>query len=152
MLNSKKNTTFQGVTFRAIITGIICAAFLAIANGGTMYQPQIVKEVLNGEKFLPQVIRSNFISPQNLEVVREGMRDGVIYGSSVLLNSLPVQVAAKTGTAQTWQDGVYHNWVTVFAPYDDPQIVLTVIIENVKGMQVASLPVAQEVLNWYFSQ
>ncbi|MFH1423846.1 MAG: penicillin-binding protein 2 [Candidatus Nealsonbacteria bacterium] len=129
----------------------VASAFVAIANGGTLYQPQIVKEILNGEKFPPQVIRSNFISPENLQIVREGMRDGVIYGSSALLNSLPVQAASKTGTAQTWQNEVYHNWVTVFAPYDDPQIVLSIVVENVKGMQVASLPVAQEVLNWYFS-
>ncbi|MFH1575802.1 MAG: penicillin-binding transpeptidase domain-containing protein [Candidatus Nealsonbacteria bacterium] len=129
----------------------VASAFAAIANGGTLYKPQVVKEVLNGEKFLPQIISSNFITPENLQIVREGMRDGVIYGSSALLNSLPVKAASKTGTAQTWQNEVYHNWVTVFAPYDDPQIVLTVLIENVKGMQVASLSVAQEALNWYFS-
>ncbi|PIP22156.1 MAG: hypothetical protein COX38_02125 [Candidatus Nealsonbacteria bacterium CG23_combo_of_CG06-09_8_20_14_all_39_25] len=44
----------------------------------------------------------------------------------------------------------YHNWVTVFAPYEDPEIVLTVMIENVKGEQTAALPVAKEVLDWYF--
>ena len=79
------------------------------------------------------------------------MRDAVTYGSSVLLNSLPVEAASKTGTAQTGQEDIYHNWVTVFAPYDDPEIVLTVLIENVPGMQAASLPVAKEVLSWYFS-
>jgi len=41
--------------------------------------------------------------------------------------------------------------VTVFAPYDNPQIVLTVMIENVPGVQAAALPVAKEVLNWYFA-
>ena len=80
------------------------------------------------------------------------MREAVTYGSSVLLNSLPVQAAAKTGTAQTGKTEVYHNWVTVFAPYDNPEIVITIMIENVKGMQSAVLPVAQEVLRWYFSQ
>ena len=80
------------------------------------------------------------------------MREAVTYGSSVLLSSLPVKAAAKTGTAQTWQEDIYHNWVTVFAPYDNPEIVLTVLIENVPGWQVAALPVAYEVLNWYFSQ
>jgi len=74
------------------------------------------------------------------------------HASSILLNSLPVAVAAKTGTAQTPKAGYYHNWVTVFAPYDDPQIVLTIMIENVKEAQVAALPVAREVLEWYFSK
>ena len=129
----------------------VAAAFGAIANGGILYQPQIVQRVLDGEEKQPQVIRENFIDPENLQIVREGMREAVVYGSSVLLNSLPVQAAAKTGTAQTGQEEVYHNWVTVFAPYQDPEIVLTVLIENVRGLQSAVLPVAQTVLNWYFS-
>jgi len=73
------------------------------------------------------------------------------HASAVVLSSLPVKAAAKTGTAELGND-FYHNWVTVFAPYDNPQIVLTIMIEKVKGGQVAALPVAQEVLNWYFSR
>jgi cell division protein FtsI/penicillin-binding protein 2 len=92
------------------------------------------------------------ISDENLKIVREGMREGVIYGSSVILNDLPVKAAAKTGTAETPRAGYYHNWVTVFAPYDDPQIVLTVMIENVQGLRTASLLVANEVLKWYFTR
>ncbi len=130
----------------------VAAAFVAVANGGTLYQPQLVQKVLDGEEFQPQIVREDFIDSENLQVVREGMRDAVIYGSSVLLNSLPVKAAAKTGTAQTGKDDVYHNWVTVFAPYENPEIVLTIMIENVKGMQSVVLPVAQQVLGWYFNQ
>ncbi|MFH0792048.1 MAG: penicillin-binding transpeptidase domain-containing protein, partial [bacterium] len=84
---------------------------------------------------------------------RQGMRAGVTYGSSISLNSLPVTSAAKTGTAQTSRPNYYHhNWVTVFAPYENPKIVITVLIENVKDLQVAALPVAKEILEWYFSQ
>ncbi len=71
--------------------------------------------------------------------------------SAVLLNSLPVAVAAKTGTAELGNN-YYHNWITVFAPYDDPQIVLTLLVENVKGVQAAVLPVAKAVLEWYFNR
>lgn len=130
----------------------VATAFSAVANGGTLYQPQIVKNILNGEEFSPKIIRKDFAAPENLEVVREGMRGGVTYGSSVLLSTLPVSSAAKTGTAQTWQDDVYHNWVTVFAPYENPEIVLTVIVENVPGVQAAALPVAREALEWYFTR
>jgi len=130
----------------------VAVSFGAVANGGTLYQSQIVQRVLDGEENHYQVIRENFIDSENLQIVREGMREAVTYGSSVLLNSLPVQAAAKTGTAQTGKEEVYHNWVTVFAPYDNPEIVLTIMIENVKGMQSAVLPVAREVLAWYFSQ
>jgi len=139
----------------------VANSFAAIANGGILYQPHIVKKIIDNDKNLvkeitPAIIRQDFIDPKNLEIVREGMRQAVTgenspQASAVMLNSLPIAVAAKTGTAEIGND-YYHNWVTVFAPYDDPQIVLTVVIERVKGAQVASLPVAQEVLNWYFSQ
>lgn len=138
----------------------VVMAFSAIANNGKLYQPLAVKEIIEGssdsskivKKMEPKIIRENFINSDNLKIVREGMREGVIYGSSVLLNDLPVKAASKTGTAQTSRDEVYHNWVTVFAPYDNPQIVLTVLIEDVQGMQYAALPVAKEILNWYFAR
>jgi cell division protein FtsI/penicillin-binding protein 2 len=80
------------------------------------------------------------------------MRDAVIYGSSITLNDLPVKVGAKTGTAQVSKVDYYNNWVTVIAPIDNPQIVLTIVLEDVKGLQSAALPVAKDVLNWYFTR
>ncbi|MBL7156019.1 MAG: penicillin-binding protein 2 [Candidatus Pacebacteria bacterium] len=135
----------------------VVSSFSAIANGGNLLKPQLVKNIIDEDKNVVQdfeqyIIRDNFIDNNNLEVVRQGMRDAVIYGSSVMLNDLPVKSAAKTGTAQTGKKDYYHNWVTVFAPYDDPEIVLTVIIENVPEEQVAALPTAKEILNWYFSK
>lgn len=133
----------------------VATAFQAIANGGIIYKPHILKKIIDSEKNVikeieKETLNENFISKENLEVVREGMREAVLYGSSVLLNDLPIKVASKTGTAQTPKEGYYHNWVTVFAPYENPQIVLTIIIEEVEGMRVVSLPVAKEILKWYF--
>jgi len=130
-------------------------SFAALANGNKLFKPQIVKEIVDENRniihsFEPEIIRQDFIDEANLNVVKEGMREAVLYGSSVTLNNLPVKAAAKTGTAQTSKPGYYHNWVTVFAPYDDPEIVITVMIENVEEEQVAALPVAKEILNWYF--
>ena len=146
----------------------VVTAFSAIANGGRLLEPRVVKGVIdtasnpdfnfqeNGQKAIkelpPQIIREDFIDAKNLQIVREGMRDAVRYGSSVILNSLSVKLAAKTGTAETSKPGYYHNWVTVFGPYEDPEIVLTVVIENVKEAQVAALPVAKNVLEWYFNR
>ncbi len=136
-------------------------SFVAVANGGTLFRPQIAKEIIGENKEIiqeikPEIIRQNFISPENLQIVREGMRQAVTgvnspQASSVILNSLPVSAAAKTGTAELGNDR-FNNWVTVFAPYEDPEIVLTIMIENVKGVQAAVLPVAREVLNWYFAK
>lgn len=142
----------------------VVSAFAAIANGGTLYQPKIAKEIIDTsagsvqvlESFEPEIIRQNFINPQNLQIVREGMRQAVTgqnspRASATILNSLPVSAAAKTGTAELGKDR-YHNWVTVFAPYEDPEIVLTIMIENVKGVQAAALPVAKAVLEWHFTK
>ena len=142
----------------------VCSAFVAIANNGSLLRPRVVKEIVDSDKrvikeFKPEILRENFISAKNLEVIRQGMRQAVTSGSAVLLNDLPVKAAAKTGTAQISQNKNYfYNWVTVFAPYseisssmEEAEIVLTILIEDVKGEQVAALPVAKNVLEWYFS-
>jgi len=135
----------------------VAASFVSIANGGKLLQPQVVKEIIDSKKnpieeIKPKVIRENFIKPENLQIVREGMRQAVTSGSAIgWLDQLRVPAAAKTGTAELGKE-FYNNWVTVFAPYEDPQIVLTIIIENVKGVQTAALPVAKAVLEWYFAR
>lgn len=138
----------------------VATAFSAIANNGKLLKPKVVHQIVDTstnsiqivETIEPEIIRENFIDNENLKIVREGMREAVTYGSSVILNTLPVKAASKTGTAETGKEGYFHNWVTVFAPYDDPEIVLTIVIENVRETQVAALPVAKQVLEWYFSQ
>ncbi|MCK4781538.1 penicillin-binding protein 2 [Candidatus Parcubacteria bacterium] len=122
-------------------------AFSAVANGGVLYQPHIVQTKE------PKVLSQGFVAQENLKIIRQGMRETVAYGSAVnWLNSLPVKSAAKTGTAQTAKKGYYHSWITVFAPIENPEIVLTVMVEDVEEGQVATLPVAKDVLEWYFSE
>jgi len=138
----------------------VAASFIPIANGGKLFQPQVVKKIVDPstgsgqviKEFEPEIIRENFISPENLQIVREGMRQAVTAGSATgFLDYLPVAAAAKTGTAELGGN-YYHNWVTVFAPYDDSQIVLTIVLEDVKGVQAAALPAAKAVLEWYFNR
>ncbi len=140
----------------------VASAYCAIANNGTLYRPQIVNRVIKSlessvnpvKSFAPEVIRSGFIDYENLQIVREGMHDCVnkSYGSCLLLNNLSVDIAAKTGTAETGRDGYYNAWASAFAPYDEPEIVFVATIEGVSGLQSAALPVARDALNWYFSK
>jgi len=140
----------------------VVVAFTAIANKGTLFSPKIVKYIADSNKNIieeiePEIIKKNFVNPENLEIVRQGMRMAVTgerspQASSVLLNSLPVTAAAKTGTAQTPIKGNYHNWISVFAPYEEPEIVLTIMFENVEGVQTIALPAAKEILEYYFSK
>jgi len=140
----------------------VVVAFTAIANKGTLFSPKIVKYIADSDKNIieeiePEIIKKNFVNPENLEIVRQGMRMAVTgerspQASSFLLNSLPVTAAAKTGTAQTPIKGNYHNWISVFAPYEEPEIVLTIMFENVEGVQTIALPAAKEILEYYFSK
>lgn len=140
----------------------VASAYAAIANGGTLYKPQIVEKIIDGsigssqvvKEFKPEILNNNFIDPENLQVVREGMRDGVqkSYGSSYMLNDLPVPVAGKTGTTETNKAGIFNAWSSNFAPYDNPEIVFVATIEGVEGLRAATLPVAHDVLNYYFSK
>ena len=140
----------------------VVASFGAVVNGGTLYQPSVVKEIVSSEKKLIQeipskIIKQNFIDPDTLEIVKQGMRRAVTgedapQASSKMLGTIPVAAAAKTGTAQTPIPEHYHNWITVFAPYEDPEIVLTIMVENVLEGQVVALPTARDILQWYFSQ
>ena len=136
-------------------------AFAAIANNGNLYSPQIVQKIVDTsegltkivEEIEPKLIRENFINSENLEIVKQGMREAVTNGSATgWLDFLPVAVAAKTGTAQTEKANYYHNWIVSFAPYEEPEIVLLIAILDVKEIRAAALPVARDVLQWYFTQ
>ncbi len=144
----------------------VANAFASIANGGTLYKPQMVKKVIassqeqnlhSEEETRPRIIRENIVDLDYLNIVKEGMRQSVIEGSAILLNALPVKVAAKTGSAQTGKkDGegkdLLYFWTTAFASYEDPEIVLTVMVEDVQEGSRVALPVVRNVLDWYFNR
>jgi penicillin-binding protein 2 len=145
-------------------------ATAAVANGGKLMQPYIVSQVLDAvtgkaDTTKPVVRRAGFISDGNLEVVRRGMWMAVNDSSGTacckIKDEVPVQVAAKTGTAET----VIHDagkdardqskpnaWFEAFAPYNNPQIAIVVLVENSgEGSQFAA-PAVRETLKWYFTE
>ena len=78
------------------------------------------------------------------------MRKAVTIGSARSLDNLPIKVAGKTGTAQFGTEEKTHAWFICFAPYDNPEIVLAVLVEGGgEGYKVAA-PIAKEILEWYF--
>ena len=126
------------------------------ANGGTLYRPHLVKDVISGntkqiQDIKNEPIKQDIVKPYNVQVVREGMRQTVTAGSASRLQSVPVPVAGKTGTAQWSSEKNPHGWFVGFAPYDKPEVVIVVMIEaGGEGSSVAT-PVAQEFLTWYFT-
>ena len=134
-------------------------ATASIANRGKLMKPQLVKSILDNnnetiKSFSPEVLSENFVSLSAVDSIRQGMRQTVTSsaGTARSLQYLPVTSGAKTGTAQTGKNEIYHNWITIFAPYDDPEIVLTVMAESVPVNTGVANQVSREILGYYFGQ
>ncbi len=136
----------------------IARATALVASDGKSFTPHILERIENNDgttrqMFHPQEKYIPSLDTTNIGVVKRGMREAVTSGSSKLLSGLPVKIAGKTGTAQN-QSGrrTPHAWWTGFAPYDNPEIVLTIIVENGGEGSSVAVPVAKEVLEWYFNR
>ncbi len=140
------------------------------ANGGIIYRPHLVKEDT-------EIIRKDFMTKEHIDLVRKGMKesceqggvawpffdfkvknerlpiDGRDYTESASGSAKMVKVAVgcKTGTSQTGGDDTLpHSWITVFAPFYNPEIVVTVLAETSgEGSNVAG-PIARDILKAYF--
>jgi penicillin-binding protein 2 len=111
----------------------------AIANGGFDVTPHLAFSASS----TPRAIA---IPKEAIETVRLGMRDMAIQGGVAVLRDLPMSIGGKTGTAQWRSDRNTHAWFTSFAPFDQPEIVVTVLAEDAgEGFRYAA-PVAKEVL------
>lgn len=148
----------------------------AVANGGTLYRPQLVYQVqdpngtvVNG--FQPDVLRHVPADPQVLATVREGMRGAVARSDGTARYAgLPtsVEIAGKTGTAEYCdyipeqqeckrdEEGnlATHAWFTAFAPYDTPELAIVVFVHGngkdvIEGSRVAA-PIAADILRYWF--
>lgn len=132
----------------------LSAVTASIANFGTLYKPHLVKEIQNaatGEKrkIEPEEIRNEILDYDSFYTVRWGMRDCVTEGSCRALKSLSVPIAGKTGTAQWNRNKDDHAWFTSFAPFDNPEIVVSVLLEEGVGGSVAAVPVAKDFYEWW---
>lgn len=115
----------------------------AIANGGALMKPHVVAHA-------PEVLARVNLQQTTWDVVRQGMRQTVTEGTGQILNDLPQPVAAKTGTAQIGSGRALNSLFTVYGPYDDPQIAMTVLVENIPQSQSLAMRVAHDFLMWYF--
>jgi len=158
---TKNEVWYIGDTYHlAIGQGDILASPLQIAlwtsvfaNGGKLYQPYLAKGFLDEQGNIqnndPKLVSQNFINPENIKIVNQGLRQSVLSGSSRLLSGLTITSAAKTGTSQWSSTKDPHAWITAFAPYENPEIVVTVLVEEGgEGSSVAA-PVVYKILNWW---
>jgi len=122
-------------------------ADLAVINGGKLCDLKIVGETKCTDLK---------IKKENIELVKEGMKKACATGGTGFTffdfaekhNGL--EVGCKTGTAETNEDDKTHAWFTVFAPLDNPEIHLTVMVEKSgEGSKVAG-PIARSIFDEYF--
>jgi penicillin-binding protein 2 len=132
----------------------MAVATSVIANGGYLFEPYVIETV---DGFGAVDFTKGSMTPIDdldkyaIEVVREGMRQTVSIGSARSLSSLKYKIAGKTGTAQTPGNQPYHSWFTGFAPYEDPNLALTVLVDHGGESNDAAVPLAKEIYNWWFT-
>ncbi|MBI3974107.1 MAG: penicillin-binding protein 2 [Chloroflexi bacterium] len=142
----------------------------AIASGGTLYRPHLVKAIRDAEGNVtqttaPDTIRKLPLAPEYLAAIRAGMRDAVAAQSATptqsgtayfALRQYDFPMAGKTGTAEyagprdSKGNLPTHALFVGFAPYDDPQIAVAVIVYGGGEGSATAAPVAAEAIKAFF--
>lgn len=163
-LSSNEWDWFLGDTyFTAIGQGDVLATPMqvarmtaAVANGGKLPTPRVVNSVTSPDGATVRTIQPEMkevgVSAENLQVIREGMLQSVntADGAGARARLSSVTVAGKTGTAEFTENNVklQHAWFTGFAPYEAPEIVVTVYFDIGVGGDNAA-PVAGRIIDFY---
>lgn len=127
----------------------------AIANGGTVHKDQIIASVKTGTgSTLSETKPEDYRTVMTAEVaakMREMMRDVIAEGTATKLSSRPYNPCGKTGSAEiVTGESTSHAWFTGFAPEENPEIAITVIVEGAGTGGVSAVPVVRSVLDEYF--
>lgn len=144
----------------------LALAYATLANGGTLYQPQVVRSIETSDgtmvqEFPPRVRRVVDIDHERLALIHQALRD-VVFEKKGTANRerLPeVDMAGKTGTAQvthvtpkgvdpdkTWYFNRDHAWFAGYAPSESPEIAIVVLVEHGGGGGANAVPVAMRVV------
>jgi penicillin-binding protein 2 len=121
----------------------------AVAANGALCPLRFVTDETQGTSCMQMNLQQTTLS-----LIKEGMREACSEGgtASTFIGFTP-RVACKTGTAENASKmELPHAWFTVYAPVDDPQIVLTVMIENAGQGSVEAAPLAKKALEYWFGR
>lgn len=129
-----------------------------IVNGGTRYKPYLVDKVIGYDGTVklqkqPEIVDQIEIAPANLEVIKKGMyavtNEAGGTARSAFVGS-KVVISGKTGTAEAGKGLDDHAWFAAFAPYEKPEIAVTVLIFQ-GGHGNYNAPVAREIIEAYLA-
>ncbi len=148
----------------------LAGAVSMLANGGTYYEPQLVRAVRDGQTrqdtvIAPRILRQVNFQPEHLQAIRAAMIDVLKPGGTAVAAGAGAeyQIAGKTGTAQVFsirKNERYeasrvaqrlrdHALFVAYAPADKPRIALAVVVENGGHGGTTAAPIARKVLDYY---
>lgn len=136
-----------------LVTPLEMYLFLcAVANRGKVYDPRVLLRVLDAEGNVIRETRSYLrrtvaLRPQTWDTVIRGMEKVVTHGTGFNCRGLPVQLAAKTGTAQNPQ-GKEHSWFGGFFPSDNPKFAFLVLVEHGGDGSGEAAQAARRIIEW----
>ncbi|MBI4091477.1 penicillin-binding protein 2, partial [candidate division WWE3 bacterium] len=129
------------------------------ASRGKVYRPKAVKNVEGEAQIKPEPVINDSSAAEHIDAVREGLKLALESGGTAWPffdfgeKHKGIVLAGKTGTAE-YPDPVdkerTHAWFTVFGPYDNPNIVLTVVLEGGGSGSNDAAPVARKILDQWF--
>lgn len=127
----------------------------AIANGGILMKPTLIDEVVNttGEsvkKTEPSVYK-RLISTNEANLLGKLMQGVVTNGTASALNGRGYTVAGKTGSAEFDENGSSHSWFVGYSNVDDPDLVVSIIVENGGTGSEAAVPIAGQIFDAYYN-
>ncbi|HOE00914.1 MAG TPA: penicillin-binding protein 2 [Kiritimatiellia bacterium] len=145
-----------------LVTPLQLAMFAAaLANGGTLWHPRLMARIVTASG-VTNIIPATAVEdgphwqPQNIRVVRQGMRDAVNQpdGSGKRAMLPNVVVAAKTGTAEYGVKGAGRKmtWMIAFAPYDQPRYALALLVEDGISGGTTAAPRVKQLLTQVFNE
>ncbi len=125
----------------------------SIVNGGYKIKPHLVHAIEKADGTINYtdnfVEKIDWVQSYYLETVKNGMRRNVLEGSGQVYGSVKdIEIAGKTGTAQN-PLGFSHGWYTSFAPFNDPEVVVTVFLENAGWASRSAVPIASLIIEKY---
>lgn len=141
----------------SLFTPIQLANYAAtIANGGTRYKANIIKSIRSSEdgsivqEFSPTVEEQIDLDEDVIDAIKDGMKKVVDEGSAAdIFSGYGIQIGGKTGTAQVG-NGSNNAIFIAYAPFDDPQIAVAVVLEHgVRGTNAGY--VAKDIFDKYFN-
>ena len=126
-----------------------------IAADGKRYKPHVVSKIIGPDgsvvkDFQPELLSTLDVDPNVIKLVQQGLHDVTVYGTAASsFRGFDVPIAGKTGTAEN-PHGRDHGWFVAYGPFDNPNIVVAVIVEQGGFGAQSAVPIGRKILEAWF--